>query len=198
MTVGSLAYRNNERSILRGAVPPKYTRLLPYIPGDKILEIGSAEGVLSLLLARADMGAKKEVTALERQSDRHESALKLQANWARVYRFTCHPAFVNGSIEDHTELLEGVDTLVAVRMIYYLGEHLDDLFRQAAKMVPNVVLCGNGNRAQRWRGGISEETKADNYYASREGMVDLLARHGYRIVNVVPEGDEIVVGRIDG
>jgi tRNA G37 N-methylase TrmD len=80
-------------------------------------------------------------------------------------------------------------------MIYYLNDQLDDVFNEVARKVPNVVLCGNKNRAERWRRGISEETKADNYYASREGMRDLLKRHGYSIVREVREGDEIVVGR---
>lgn len=198
MTVGSLAYRKDPKAILRGRVPPKYTRLLPYIPGERILEIGSAEGVLSLCLARADMGAKKEVKALERRQDRHDSALNLQRNWARVFRFACHPAFVCGDISDHLGLLDRVDTLVAVRMIYYLGDQLDPVFAEVARKVPNVVLCGNGNRAASWRRGEASDTKANNYYASREGMADLLKRHGYRIANEVMEGDEIVVGRKDG
>jgi hypothetical protein len=33
-----------------------------------------------------------------------------------------------------------------------------------------------------------------NRYAAREGMVELLERHGYRIAATVTEGDEIVVG----
>lgn len=199
MTVGSLAYRKNESAILGGVVPDKYLRLLPYIPGERILEIGSAEGVLALCLARADLGAKKEVTALERREDRHESALALQQTWARSYRFTCHPAFVSGGIAHHLDLLEGVDTLVAVRMIYYLRDQLDPVFAEVARKVPNVVLCGNRNRADRFRRGVPDEPGgAENYYASFEGMRDLLSRNGYRIANKCTEGDEIVVGRKDG
>lgn len=183
----SLAYRKNEPAILRGDVPEKYTRVLPYIPGDKILEIGSAEGVLALLLAKAG----KRVTAIERSVERHQSALALKRSWADR-----HVMFFNGNVTDKLHHLQGKDTLVAVRMIYYLGDALDTVFAEAAKHVQNVVLCGNGNRAARWRQGVREETKADNYYASREGMVDLLTRHGYRIEKVVPEGDEIVVARM--
>jgi SAM-dependent methyltransferase len=184
----SLAYRKNESAILRGDVPEKYTRLLPYIPGERILEIVSAEGVLALLLAKAG----KDVAALEKSPERHEAAISLADSWGiRSVRF------FRGDIAENLFLLNEADTLVAVRMIYYLGDQLDTVFSQVARKVPNVVLCGNGNRAGRWRQGIREETKADNYYASREGMVDLLTRHGYRIETVVPEGDEIVVGRKD-
>jgi hypothetical protein len=196
---GSLAYRNNEREILRGRIPKKYTRILPHIPGERILEIGSAEGVLALCLARADMGAKKEVIALERRQDRHESALALHSNWARVFKFQCHPAFVCGDIGDHLDLLDGIDTLVAVRMIYYLRERLDEVFAEVARKVPNIVLCGNRNRADRHALGFPDKPDGPlNLYAGSKGMRELLMRHGYRIASEVTEGDEIVVGRKDG
>jgi choline dehydrogenase-like flavoprotein len=189
---GSLAYRKNEASILSGDVPEKYTRLLPYITGQRILEIGSAEGVLALLMARAG----KTVTALERSEERHHAANKLYCEWlARTMTFQA-PYFVNGDIADHLDLLKGKDTLVAVRMIYYLGDRLDTVFAEVAKQIPTVVLCGNKNRAARWRAGTPDEPLGDmNRFAAREGMNELLTRHGYRIVDECREGDEIVVGR---
>jgi hypothetical protein len=189
---GSLAFRKHESAIRGGDVPEKYLRILPHIPGNRILEIGSAEGVLSLLLAKQG----REVTALEKSEDRHNSALTLFAQWMAREGGHMAPHFVQGVVQDHLDLMAGKDTLVAVRMIYYLGEHLDTVFAEAAKHIPNVVLCGNGNRARRWRQGVKEETKADNYYASREGMTALLKRHGYRIVKMITEGDEIVVGSL--
>jgi hypothetical protein len=196
----SLAYRKNEAAIKRGAIPEKYTRLLPYIPGDRVLEVGSAEGVLALCLGRADLGAKKEVTALERKAERHESAIALRSQWAQTYRFTALPVFHCGDIGDHLDLLDGIDTLVAVRMIYYLGDQLDPVFEQVARKVPNVVLCGNKNRAARWRAGEPDEPLGEmNKYAAEEGMVELLHRHGYRTLDgFLSEGDAIVVGRKDG
>lgn len=188
---GSLAFRKNEQAIYRGEVPQKYTRLLPFILGNRILEIGSAEGVLALLLAQDG----KQVTALDRSEERHEIAGRLYAEWlARKKHFTA-PTFVHGDIRERLDLLKGKDTLVAVRMIYYLRETIDDVFREVAKQVPNVVLCGNGNRAARWRQGVPDEPGGPhNVYASSEGMASLLKRHGYRITQVVSEGDEIVVG----
>jgi SAM-dependent methyltransferase len=151
---GSLAYRNNEPAIRRGDVPDKYTRLLPFISGDRILEIGSAEGVLALLLARAG----KQVTALEKSEERHESAANLFSDWvAREGRFKA-PKFINGTIGNRLDLLNGIDTLVAVRMIYYLRSDLDRVFAAvAAAKIPTIVLCGNKNRAARWRAGVPDE-----------------------------------------
>lgn len=195
----SLAYRKNEAAIIRGDVPVKYLRILPHIPGDRVLEIGSAEGVLSLLLARADMGGKAQVTALEKSQERHRAAIDLYHDWFQLFKFSARPVFECGQIQDHLHLLDGIDTLVAVRMIYYLGDAIDEVFAEVARKVPNVVLCGNRNRADRYRAGNPDEPLGEmNLYASIEGMVGLLRRHGYRIVSEVEEGDEIVVGRKDG
>jgi hypothetical protein len=188
---GSLAYRKNEAAILAGDVPEKYTRLLPFIKGERILEIGSAEGVLALLLARQG----KRVTAVEKSEERHSAAQSLYSAWlARESHFT-PPVFVNASIGERLDLLNGADTLIAIRSIYYLRDDLDRIFAKAAQKVPNVVLCGNRNRAARWRAGTPDEPLGDfNRYAAREGMTELLTRHGYRITQTVREGDEVVVG----
>lgn len=183
---GSLAYRQNEAAILRGDVPEKYLRLLPYIKGEHILEVGSAEGVLACLLARAG----KTVAALEKSAERHAAAIRLAAEWE------VEPALFNGAIGDRLDLLDGIDTLVGIRTIYYWGASLDPVFAAAAETVPNFVLCGNKNRAARWKAGQpNDHDRADNFYASAEGMKDVLTRHGYKIVAEVLTGDPIVVGR---
>jgi hypothetical protein len=191
---GSLAYRNNEDAIKRGDVPEKYTRLLPFITGDLILEVGSAEGVLALLLARSG----KRVVALEKSEERHEAAANLYSDWLARERKFPPPKFINGTIGDRLDLLNGIDTLVAVRMIYYLRSDIDRVFAAVAHAeVPTVVLCGNKNRAARWRAGVPDDMGGPfNFYASREGMSELLKRHGYRITAEVIEGDEIVVGTL--
>lgn len=183
---GSLAYRKNEAAILRGEVPEKYTRLLPFIDGDRIIELGAAEGVLACLLAKNG----KTVTAIERQAERHRNALHLALAW-QVMGAT----FLRGDIIENPAWIEGHDTLVAVRMVYYLRDHLDAVFAEVSKHIPTVVLCGNKNRAAMWRQGISDRPDgAVNYYASEEGMRALLERHGYRVINEETEGDPIVVG----
>lgn len=183
----SLAYRKNEAAILRGEVPEKYLRILPHIPGNRILEVGSAEGVLACLMAREG----KQVTAVEGSLGRHAAALRLAEQWNIE-----GVQFVNDRVEKWfpTEIGE-FDTLVAVRMVYYLRGQIDAVFAEIAKRIPNVVLCGNKNRAARYHAGTPDEPLGEfNYYASREGMRVLLERHGYEIVDEVAEGDAIVVG----
>jgi hypothetical protein len=82
-------------------------------------------------------------------------------------------------------------------MVYYLRSHLDEVFSEVAKYIRTVVLCGNRNRADRYRAGVRDEPAGPfNFYASREGMRELLLRHGYQIAEEVTDGDEIVVGRM--
>jgi len=190
---GSIAYRSNEAAIWAGRTPEKYHRLLPYITGLAVLEIGAAEGVLSLLLAQRDPAAR--VIALERRVDRHEAALALKAHWLELGRSVkgCH--MVVGDIRDRLDLLQGIDTLVASRTIYYLRESVFDVFATVARHVPRVVLAGNPNRAQRYREGIPDDGLGPfNFYASVEGMTEVLERSGYTVGPIVREGDPIVVG----
>jgi hypothetical protein len=183
---GSLAYRKARAEIWAGKVPEKYTRLLPYIEGSPILEIGSAEGVLALLLAKR--GA--EVAGLELRSERHRDALKLKAHWG-IER--CH--FFLGDIRECVDLMAGVETLVAVRTIYYLREDAPAILAFAAHYgIRRVVLCGNRNRALRHEAHPNDEQGRFNKPASIGGMRELLERAGYRVVMIVREGDPIVVG----
>ena len=191
----SLAYRKNEAAILRGDVPPKFLQLLPFIPMGRTLEIGSAEGVLALLMAKHGY----DVAAIEKSEERYEAALDLRDQWVADYPQIKSARFFKGDIRDNLFLFNQTDTLIAIRSIYYLGDALVDVFAEAARKVPNVVLCGNGNRAGRWRQGNPDPPLLEwNRYAAREGMIELLERHGYRIVKEgsVNKGDEVVVGRL--
>ncbi len=193
--MGSLAYRENREAIRNGDVPAKYTRIVPLVPGRRVLEIGAAEGVLSLLLALD----KEVVFALDGEEPRHAEALRLQTIWrSRDERFgRCE--MILGEFRNRLDLLDQVDTLVAVRMIYYLEEDMQQVFEKVAQKVENVVLCGNAHRAAYWA-----KTKGTglprrgfgpyDYYASLEGMKSLLEGVGYRITTEVSEGDPIVVG----
>lgn len=184
---GSLAYRTHTAEILAGRPPAKYTRLLPFITGSRVVELGSAEGVLACLLAKEG----KRVTAIEANAERHANAKKLANQWG-----VSGVTFVNGKLQDNLARLDGQDTFIGVRSIYYLRGQVDTVFAEIAKRVPQVVLCGNKGRAKAYHAGRPHEPLGEfNYYASLEGMRDVLMRHGYRIAEEVTEGDAIVVGQ---
>jgi hypothetical protein len=190
---GSLAYRKSRDAIWHADVPEKYARLIEHIPGNRILEMGAAEGVLALLLAQR----KEKVIALEKNAERHEEALRLQAHWKDLGLSVSHCEMVLGSITDRLDLLEQVDTFLGVRSIYYLRDDVQRVFDRIGERVENVVLCGNKNRARRYiESGGSPDDKLGrfNFYASIEGMISVLERAGYAIVETVTEGDPIVVG----
>lgn len=183
---GSLAYRKARADIWAGRVPAKYTRLLPYITGSPVLEMGSAEGVLSLLIAKQG----QKVTGLELREERHLEALRLRKHWG-----VKGATFFVGDIRDNLHLLTGIRTFVAVRAIYYLRNDAGAVLAHCATAgIGRVVLCGNGNRAEQWRTDPLTALGRFNRLASVDGMRDALQGAGYRIETVIAEGDPIVVG----
>lgn len=194
MTTGSLAYRKNVAAIQDGRPPDKYRRILPFITGRRILEIGAAEGVLSLLVADRDPAA--HVTALERQPDRHAAACALQARWRSLGRRVDGCAMVCGDIVTELDRLDGVDTLVAIRTIYHLRDAIGTVFAAAAdRGVTHVVLGGNANRAKRFADGVPDDSLGPfNVYAGIDGMRAVLEGAGYHVDHVITNGDPIVTG----
>lgn len=192
VVVKSLAYRKNEDAIWRGKVPDKYARILPHIPGRRIIEIGAAEGVLALLLA--DRG--RWVLAVERREERHNAAVQLQARWAALGRKVDGCKMIKADIIKSPELLQGMDCLVGVRVIYHLREAAKEVIAAAsAANVRHVLLCGNKNRAERFNAGAPDEGLGEwNYYSTIKGMSELLKNAGYRIEKIISDGDPIVLG----
>jgi protein-L-isoaspartate O-methyltransferase len=190
---GSLAYRKHREAIQRGIIPAKYERLLDLVPGDRILELGAAEGVLSLLLAER----KRKVYAVELRKERHQEALALQELWRTQGRDVSRCEMVLGDLREHYDLLAKVDTLVGVRSIYYLRDQVRAVFSEVGKHVRNVVLCGNKNRAKLYfdtKGQPGDTLGHFNFYASIDGMREVLEDNGYTIEKVISEGDPIVIG----
>lgn len=193
----SLAYRKNRTEIWNGFPSNKYKRLLPYIKGHRVVELGAAEGVLALMMAHQG----KDVFALERNEDRYAEARRLKERWRGLGKRvdTCH--LILGDIRDHLDVLAATDTFVAIRSIYYLRNDIDSLFNTiATTQIPNVVLGGNNGRARRYAearaaGGVPTDNLGKfNRYASIEGMESVLKRHGYRIDRSLIDGDPVVVG----
>lgn len=190
--VRSLAYRKNQRAIWNGMPPHKYLRLIPHIARGRILEVGSAEGVLSLLLGeRGDV-----VTGLELRDERHQEALKLRDRWCELGHDVSNVNMEKGSVLDKLHLLETHETVVAIRSIYYLRDSAQSFMNTAFERgVKHVTLCGNKNRAKQYRDDPKSELGQFNRLASVDGMCSLISLAGFKIVNVIEDGDPIVVGR---
>lgn len=178
----SLAYRKNERAIWDGKPPEKYTRILPYVKGKRVVEIGAAEGVLSLLLANTG----HDVLSIELRKDRSDEAKALRERWHELGFNVTSCGMFQGDIMDNLHLLREADCLVAVRCIYHIGANAERLMAAAHEgKVKRIVLCGNKNRAAR-------PTAPYDHYSSIAGMKHLL--RNYEIEHVVSQGDPIVTG----
>lgn len=186
----SLAYRKNADAILAGRAPDKYLRILPHVKEGPVLEIGAAEGVLTLLMAERGLN----VLGIELTDARTQAANELRRRWLAQGRVVEQGLVIQGdATRDPARYFTGVATLVAVRAIYHLGDLAQVVVSEAGSCgVRNVVLCGNRNRAARWR---NPDAEPYDYYSSIDGMTQLLTSAGYEIADVVPEGDPIVVGR---
>ena len=162
-------------------------------PGQRILELGAAEG-RAFPASRAEEG--KGVCA-GAEGGAARGGPKSQGVLAGARSDVGRCEMVLGNIKEHLQLLKSVDTLLAVRSIYYLRGDLIDVFDAVGRHVPNVVLCGNRNRARKYaelHGNPDDPLGKDNYFATLEGMTSLLEGCGYTIVTIVADGDPIVVG----
>ena len=191
----SLAFRNSVDKIYQGRVPKKYTRLVPYIQGNTVLEVGAAEGVLSLLLVQD----KGRVVGIERNEARFREALKLQQVWKEQGKKVDNCHFHNVDIANNLNLLEGIDTFVAIRTIYYFKENMDKIFSEISKRCRFIVLGGNKNRAVGYaKGTYIGNVAENNYFASIAGMKEIAAQYGYAIETEISENsgeDPLVVGK---
>ena len=193
----SLAFRKNKNMIQDGRFPSKYVRIADVVAGTRVMELGSAEGVLALLLAERG----KSVLGIEASPERHAAALELGGIDAIEASTRARVKFVLGDIRDSYELMEGYDAFVASRSIYYLRDEIEDLMKRVSESFTHVTLVGNYARERRFfksRGSGSNSVGRFEYYATGIGMQDLLSRHGYRITNVIFSNrarDPIVCGQ---
>lgn len=193
--VSSVDYLAHEEILKEGLLPDKFARLLPLIEGDRILEIGSAEGILAMALT----ASKSKVVSLDITPARQEAGKKLQEAWIEAGRGeVTRCEFVCGDIFERFDLLGDADTVIASRVIYYFHEAMHDLISACVERgVSSIVLVGNEYRAVAWdENRDGKELGKYAYYSTVAGMKELLESHGYAVTTVIPEGDPIVVGRL--
>lgn len=188
-------FSDNRKLLLAGKIPADVARLVPLIPGQRILEIGAGEGILSLALAR---DGRQKVYSLDVTPVRHEAAKMLRDAWLAAGAVTEDQThLVLGDVFEHLNLLRDIDTVVASRVIYYFHDRIDELFAEVGTSAKHVALVGNAERALWWRMGKRDSLGEFAYYATVEGMTELLRRHGYEITFTDSKRgkDPVVVGQ---
>ena len=110
------SFDENEECIRQGEMPERYKEISGLVAGDAILEVGSADGTLALVMAMTH----QKVIACEVMAYRHNAALKLQQLWHDKGHDVDKCVFVNADIQDAMKYLHEVDTLVVIRTIYHL------------------------------------------------------------------------------
>lgn len=188
----SLDFRRNASGIFRGELPKKYVELVDLIPGERVVEVGAGEGVLSLAVS----AKKQAVRAIDYTPLRHEKGKEIKAAWAGLGKDVDRCELVLGDVFDDPSLLDGFDTLVACRVIYYFGERTDLFFEMVSARMNYIVLVGNGRRAKRHaRGHVSKDLGDSARLSTPDGMREILEKYGYEIVTEIRDNDPVVIGK---
>ncbi len=169
----SLFYRENKADIDAGRVPARYSRVARCVSTDSAAEMGSAEGTLGLLLADAG----KRYIGIEPNPARHALAVSRVAE----HDLKASHGLLFGDLRHHLGVLDGFDTFVGMRCIYYLREDVERVFDHICSSVKEVVLTGNAERESRFLAGDRGNLGEFERFATLDGMTDLLMRRGFRI-----------------
>lgn len=191
----SVDYRRHKRALWRGEAPPRVIELSSHIPAGSVVDIGAAEGILAMELAAGRPNTR--VRAIDVTPRRHVTGTELRTRWLDLGRPVEGCEMVLGDALTDPSLLDGFDTLVASRVIYYFGDRVDPFMAEVAQRVRQVCLVGNASRNKRLaRGRQPADIGANVVYSTPEGMADLLTRHGFEIVaSGLASGDPYVIGR---
>lgn len=183
----SFAYADCRVDVWHGRVPERFDSVRWEITGHRVIELGGAEGILALQLARYG----HVVTSIDVDEASHAEALLLKNRWKVMFGSCIDDAsFILGDVRENIDVLRDRDSLVAVRSFCHLGREDAEGILSAARVLGiwEVVLCGDERIAQ---------DSADPHHdlSSVDGMVRLLESADFKIFSIVPEGDPIVVAR---
>jgi hypothetical protein len=186
----SLEYDAHRDRHWNGEIVETYQRLLPIIPGRSVVEIGAAEGIMSLSIALN----KDRVRSIEITPVRHQRAVELRDRWLELGKPVSNCEMMMADVFADPTVIHGFDTLYASRVIYYFGERLEGFMQNVARSNRFVVFVGNESRQRAYRKGRNKEVGEYAKYTSLEGLIELVSRHGYNVVNTINTGDPVVVG----
>jgi SAM-dependent methyltransferase len=187
-------YRENADKITKGEVPARYLRIAKLVPGERVLEIGSADGTQSLVLARS----KSLVCGVELMPMQFEEACELRKKWIKNGEDVERCEFRNEDVLTSTIDLDGFDTVLMSRVLYHFRDSADAVLEKIAQSkVNNIVLVGCPIRERNWREhGVSGDVMGKYAsLASQEGMESVLHEHDFHIVSSFSseKGDDPIV-----
>jgi 2-polyprenyl-3-methyl-5-hydroxy-6-metoxy-1,4-benzoquinol methylase len=189
-------YRKNVQLIEGGDVPERYKTLAKHVPGKSIVEIGAGECILSLYLASQG----KEVWAVDLSRKRTKEGERIKKIWQEQGKPVEQCRIERGGTDKVIELLENADTLVAIHVMYHLEAKAVPFVKSIPANVKFIVMAGNRMRASQWQQnkGADDSMGKWNYYASIEGMKELVLEAGFEPSVIDSGGSPIVIGERRG
>lgn len=148
--------------------------------------------MLALLLGLRGL----DVAAFDINERRLEIARNLQKAWLQLNRPVRTVTFRLEDTVVQPALLDGYETLVAVRILYHLQQQATKWIGNLPESVENLVLVGNAHKAALYTAsGGNPQHSLGRWLelATTQGMVDLAERHGFRIVAVDEMDDPLVI-----
>lgn len=129
-------------------MPSDIRKIAHIIPPGVVVEVGGGEGVLALALSkRSDI---RKVVSIDLTPARTTAAQELKNRWLELgIECSSKAEVILGDAIDELERIEGADTVVASRFIYYLGDDVVRFIDKASSCAPGLVLFGNRRRENR-------------------------------------------------
>ena len=193
-------FRKNEQAIRQGQIPNRLDEFAKLIPGESFVEVGSADGTLSLHLGRNG----KKVFGVELTEYRHQKALELKEAWLNRGEDVSQVNFICGDSRQAGPYLDQVETLVLSRTLYHLRADAEPLIARAKQSdaLKNIAILGNRvkERVYLEGGNIRGLEKKYLALASLQGMSDLLTQNGFVIelgIESTDETDAVVIASKD-
>jgi hypothetical protein len=190
-TSGSIEYTKNKRKHWDAQPAENYLRLQPILPGHSVVEVGGAEGILALNIALY----KSCIRSIDITAVRHESAVQLKARWLELGQPVSHCEILLGDALNNPGLLDGFDTLLSSRVIYYFGPRIHEFMDNVRTRNKYICLVGNEKRQRLYKKGDMRELGEYAKFATLDGMIELITHHGFVVKDTIASGDPVVVGK---
>ncbi|MCC5865177.1 MAG: class I SAM-dependent methyltransferase [Wenzhouxiangella sp.] len=190
------SFRKNKELIYRGVFPERYIELRSLTPGNRILDVGSADGTFSLALSEK----KESVFGVELTKARFDTAVDLKKHLHEQTKRYDNCTFHHGRIEDHPELLEKVDAVTFIRVAYYLPMDLVLNQIRSHGKIAHLLLCGNRAREERAKQSKPWGRARHSFkLATEKGMIDLMRAHeihDFKVVRMRSTGDPVLIATL--